>query len=116
MAIRNYMFDHPDQFWIDIIPSLQWRLNNIYLEPIDYSPHKYLFDFKISDFSDRLLNQNISETEEIRYMHEYIQRDTQLAIDIAAVITKHCYDSCHHQEEFAKGNEIWISQDDIYRP
>ncbi len=48
-------------------------------------------------------------------MCEHIQRDTQLAIDIAAVIAKYRYDSCHCQEEFAKGDEVWISQNDVYR-
>ncbi len=65
LAIRNHMFDHSDQLWIDIVPSLQWRLNNVYSEPIDCFPHEYLFGFKIPDFSNRLLNQNIPEAEEI---------------------------------------------------
>ncbi len=108
------MFDHPDQPWIDIVPSLQWRLNNVYSEPIDCFPHEYLFGFKIPDFNGRLLNQNIPEAEEIRYMHKYIWRDIQLIMDIAAAVAKCRYDSYHHQEEFIEGDEVWISQGDIY--
>ncbi len=109
LAIWNHMFDHPDQPWIDIVPSLQWRLNNIYSEPINCFPHEYLFGFKIPDFNGRLLNQSTPETEEIRYIYEYIQKDIQLAMDIAVAIAKHCYDSCHYQKEFAEDDEVWIS-------
>ncbi len=98
------------------MPSLQWRLNNMYSKPIDCSLHEYLFSFKIPDFNNRLLNQNTPKAEEIRYMHEHIRRNTQLAINTTAVVTKHRYDSYHHQEEFVEGDEVWISQDDIYRP
>ncbi len=114
LTIWNHMFDHPDQSWIDIMPSLQWRLNNTYSEPIDCSPHKYLFSFKIPDFNDRLLNQNIPEAEEIRYIYEHIRRDIQLAMDTAAIVAKCRYNSYYHQKEFAEGDEVWISQGDMY--
>ncbi len=35
-------------------------------------------------------------------------------MDTAAAVAKHRYDSCHRQEEFAEGDEIWISQGDMY--
>ncbi len=48
-------------------------------------------------------------------MYEYIWRDIQLAMDIAAAVTKHRYDSCYCQEEFVEDDEVWISQGVMYR-
>ncbi len=45
----------------------------------------------------------------------HIQKDIQLAMDIAVTVTKCRYNSYHRQKEFVEGDEVWIFQGDVYR-
>jgi len=87
-AIRYHAYEHPDELWVDVIPSLQWSLNKAHSSATGMSPHEYLFGFKIAGPLDRLSNKPSKDIAEIRYMREALRRDAQLAMDIAAATAK----------------------------
>jgi hypothetical protein len=55
LAIRYHVCEYPDKSWVDLLLSLQWNLNNAYIQPIGMSPYEYLFGFKIESPVDRLI-------------------------------------------------------------
>ena len=47
IALRYHHFMHPDRPWTDVLPSLQWNINNAYVGSIQASAHEILFGFKL---------------------------------------------------------------------
>ncbi len=116
LAVRYHAFERPDENWLDLIPSLQWNLNNSFSAPIDTSPHEFLFGFKIPGPVDRITRGIPADVAKIRYMREHLRRDAQLAMDIAAAIAKRQYDAAHRQVEFAEGDKVWLTLGKAYKP
>ncbi|KAL8366740.1 hypothetical protein RB595_010549 [Gaeumannomyces hyphopodioides] len=115
MAIRYHAFENPDSDWADLIPALQWNLNNAYTEPIEASPHEYLFGFKMQGPLDRLTGNTPKSLRDMRYMREHLRRDAQLASDIAAAQSKRIYDAKHRQVEFEVGDKVWLELGKAYK-
>lgn len=116
LAIRYHVAEHPDEPWIDVLPSLQWNLNGAHSRAIDCSPHEYLFGFKIHRPADRLAHTPTKQVAELRYMRQELRRDAQLAMDIAAAHAKRLYDAKHRHEEFEVGDKVWLKLGKAYLP
>ena len=56
LVIRYHAYKHPDEFWIDIILTLQWNLNSAHSRISDISLYEYLFRFKIPGSLERMVN------------------------------------------------------------
>jgi len=118
LAIRYHAYEHPDQPWVDILPSLQWNLNNSHTKPIGMSPHEYLFGFKIASPLDRLSGAQAKIPKDVttmRYMREHLRKDAQIAMDDANALAKIYYDKHHRWEEFEVGDKVWLSLGRAYR-
>ncbi len=118
LAIRHHAYEHPDRFWVDLLPSLQWNLNNAHTQPIDMSPHEYLFGFKIESPADRLIGTSKLPESALqqRFMREHLRRDAQIASDEANAVAKRHYDKTHRWEEFDVGDQVWLRLGKAYRP
>jgi RNase H-like domain found in reverse transcriptase/Reverse transcriptase (RNA-dependent DNA polymerase)/Chromo (CHRromatin Organisation MOdifier) domain/Integrase zinc binding domain len=108
IAIRYHYFCNPESNWVDVLPSLQWNLNNAYSEVIQASPHELLFGFKIQGPLESLTSIHTNSFDEIRFMREHLRRDAQLAADFAAAKAKQYYDQRHRQIEFNVGDEVYL--------
>ena len=108
LAIRYHAYEQPDEQWVDIVPTLQWNLNNAYSRIIDASPHEFLFGFKIPGPRDRITNTSTS-IQDIRFFRDAIREEAQLAMDIAAAEAKRRYDTQHRQVEFEEGDQVWLT-------
>jgi hypothetical protein len=116
LAIRYHTYERPDEAWVNLIPSLQWDLNNAHSTAIDCSPHEYLFGFKIQGTLDRLQGKTIPmAVTEMKFMREAVRRDAQLAMDIAAATAKRIYDAKHRQVEFNEGDKVWLTLGKAYK-
>ena len=69
LAIRYHAYENPDEDWVDLIPALQWNLNNAHSRVI---PHEYLFGFKIAGPLDRLTGGS-KEATDVRFMRKTIE-------------------------------------------
>ncbi len=103
---------------MDLLPSLQWNLNNAHTRPIGMSPHEYLFGFKIESPADRLTSvlRAPEDILERRFMREHLRKDAQFAMDQANALAKRYYDSKHRWEEFEVGDQVWLRMGTAYRP
>lgn len=117
LAIRHYCAEHAPLYnWVDIIPSLQWNLNNAHTRTLDASHHEYLFGLKIQAPADRLVKNIPENVAEIRFMREHLRRDAQLTMDIVAAEKKRLYDAKHRQLEFKVGAKVWLKYGKAYKP
>src|SRR6266566_5483338 len=118
LTIRHHTYEHPDRFWVDLLPSLQWNLNNAHTQPIDMSPYEYLFGFKIESPADRLIGTSKLPESALqqRFMREHLRRDAQIASDEANAVAKRHYDKTHRWEEFDVGDQVWLRLGKAYRP
>jgi len=91
---------------VDLLPFLQWNLNNIYIRSIGMSLYKYLFNFKFELSVDRLITvfRILEDILERRFMREHLRKDAQFAMDQANTFVKRYYNSKHHWEEFEVGD------------
>src|SRR6266566_4891044 len=103
---------------MDLLPSLQWNLNNVYIRPIGMSLYEYLFGFKLESSVDRLIAAlRVSEDIlERRFMREHLRKDVQFAMDQVNAFAKRYYDSKHRWEEFEVGDQVWLRMGTAYRP
>ena len=108
LAIRYHACAYPDRLWVDLLPSLQWNLNNAHTQPIGMSPHEYLFGFKIESPADRLVGNAmiLASVLEQRFIREYLRRDVQLAGLKANALAKRRYDATYRWEEFEVGDQV----------
>jgi hypothetical protein len=72
LAIRYHTYENPDENWVDLIPALQWNLNNAHSRVINTNPHEYLFGFKIAGPLDRLTGVSKKATD-VRFMRKTIE-------------------------------------------
>ena len=77
---------------MDVIPSLQWNLNNTHVAAIDASPHEFLFGFRIPTPIDHLTQVKTQDVRSLRFIREHLRRDAQLAMDITTSLKKRRYD------------------------
>lgn len=108
IAIRYHYFIHPDRTWVDVIPALQWDLNNSYSAPIQCSPHEMLFGFKIPGPLESLTSVGELPFDEVRFLRDHLRRDAKLAIDFAAAKAKQRYDQRHRAIEFEEGDQVYL--------
>lgn len=116
LALRFYVAEYLDEQWIDVVPALQWNLNNTYSRSIDASPHEYLFGFKIQGPVDRLTNLLPQRQAEIRFLRQHLRRDAQLRMDVVAAEAKRIYDQKHRQVRFEVGDKVWLKTGKAYKP
>ena len=76
-VVRYYICEYPDKSWVDLLPSLQWNLNNVYIRFIGMNPYKYLFGFKLESLTDCLIATfRISEDIlEYKFIKKHLQKD-----------------------------------------
>lgn len=120
LAVRYHAYEHPEENWVDLMPSLQWDLNGAYSRVIDASPHEYLFGFKIAGPLDRLTTTTTTsmppkEVVEMRFMREALRQDAHFAMDVAAAAAKRLYDAKHRQVQFDKGDKVWLTLGKAYK-
>lgn len=117
LAIRHWCTEHaPEYNWVDILPALQWHMNNSYSRVIDASPHEFLYGFRLSSPADRLAGPIPKQVDDIRFMREHLRRDAQLSMDIVAAEAKRLYDAKHRQIEFNVGDKVWLKYGKAYKP
>lgn len=117
LAIRHYCVEYaPDFNWIDVLPSLQWNLNNAHVRAIDASPHEYLYGFKIQAPADRLKDVVPKQAADIRFMRQHLRRDAQLTMNGVSAESKQIYDAKHRPLEFNIGNQVWLKYGKAYKP
>ncbi len=118
LAIQYHTCEHPNRFWIDLLPSLQWNLNNVYTRPIGINPYKYLFGFKLESLTDCLtaMLQTPEDILERKFIKKHLRKDIQFAMDQTNALAKRYYDSKHRWEEFEVGDQVWLYMGTVYRP
>src|SRR6266699_3810876 len=77
LTIRHHVCEHLDGSWMDLLPFLQWNLNNVYIRFIGMSPYEYLFGFKLESPIDRLTTafRTPEDILERKFIKEYLQKD-----------------------------------------
>jgi hypothetical protein len=100
LAIRYHAYENPDEE-VDLIPALQWNLNNAHSRVINASPHEYLFGFKIAGPLDRLTGVS-KEATEIRFMREAIRIKRKNVIN---------FDEAGFRVGCSKGQSILVPDD-----
>ncbi|KAH6603966.1 hypothetical protein Trco_007412 [Trichoderma cornu-damae] len=94
--------------WPEIIPALQFALNNAYSTPIGRTPNELTLGFKplgVTDLikPDRRLDQDALDT--LRQL--YIE-DAKHLTEKAAIDAKHFYDRHHRPMEFKPGDKVYL--------
>ena len=86
--------------------SLQWNLNNVYIQSIGINPYKYLFKFKIESPIDRLVGNIIIPANVLKqhFIYKYLQKDVQLVDLKANILAKRRYDTMYRWKEFEVGD------------
>lgn len=115
LALRYYVAEFMDE-WINVVPALQWNLNNAYSRTIDASPHEFLFGFKLTAPVDRLTQTLPQKQTEIRFMRQHLRRDAQLTMDVVASENKRLYDQKHRRLDFDVGQKVWLKTGKAYQP
>jgi hypothetical protein len=111
IALRFWIFDHPGEGWLSVIPLLQWNLNSGYSAPIKSSPHEQLFGFKPAGPLDALAAPAAltkSDKDDIAAAREALRQDAQLAMDFASAYAKRRYDKEHRDIEFSVGDKVFL--------
>src|SRR6266566_879311 len=117
-VVRHHVYKHPNKSWVDLLLSLQWNLNNAYIQPIGMSPYEYLFGFKFESPAD-CLTAALRVPEDIlerRFIREHLRKDIQFVMDQANAFAKRYYDFKHCWEEFKVGDQVWLRIRTAYRP
>jgi hypothetical protein len=108
IALRFYIFERPDASWLDIIPALQWNLNNAYASAVKASPHELLYGFQPADPLQALSKPSETEAKDIPVLRDYLRQDAELAMDFAAARAKRRYDGTHRDIEFKEGDKVYL--------
>ena len=108
IAIRFYYAEHPGELWINIIPALQWNLNQAHHNAIGTSPHELLFGFKPRGPIDALTEEAAPEARSLRFLRESLRRDAEFALSFAEARAKRAYDVRHRNIEFKAGDWVWL--------
>jgi hypothetical protein len=108
IALRFYIFERPDASWLDIIPALQWNLNNAYASAVKASPHELLYGFQPAGPLQALSKLAETEAKDIPVLRDYLRQDAQLAMDFAAARAKRRYDGTHRDIEFKEGDKVYL--------
>ncbi len=109
IALRFYIYERPEGDWLDIIPHLQWNLNNSYSAPINSSPHEQLFGFKPPGPLEALAAPgDTTKLSDLPTLRGSLRQDAQIAMDFAAARAKRRYDAHHRQIEFKEGDKVYL--------
>ena len=102
---------------MDLLPSLQWNLNNVHIQPIGISPYKYLFGFKLESLINRLTAafRTLEDILERRFIRKHLRKDVQFAINQVNMFVKRYYDFKYCWEEFEVGDQVWLCIGIVYR-
>jgi Reverse transcriptase (RNA-dependent DNA polymerase)/RNase H-like domain found in reverse transcriptase/Integrase zinc binding domain len=92
IALRFMTADYPDVCWVDFLPSLTLKLQNMIHDTTDRSATEIMYGSKVSEGLD-LLNVTTS-TDRLGQRFEYRQEATE-ALDLAAIKAKAYYDAQH---------------------
>jgi hypothetical protein len=102
IAIRMWATTNPDSEWTDIIPSLQFNLNNAYNRATKCTANQLLYGFNPSQLS--------SLADECPpLLREMYQEEAQIAIAEAQMAAKMQYDHKHRRKQFHPGDWVYIS-------
>ncbi|KAL8377036.1 hypothetical protein RB595_007933 [Gaeumannomyces hyphopodioides] len=86
-------------------------------EQLGRLPHEFLFGFQIPGPLEQLATDRIPKSvAELRFMREYLRKDAEFAIKLAAAEQKRIYDAKHRPLEFKVGDQVWLNLGAAYKP
>ena len=108
IAIRFYYAEHPGEPWIDVIPTLQWHLNQAHHDAIGTSPHELLFGFRPRGPANALADEAAPAARSVRFLRESLRRDAEFSLSFAEARAKRSYDKRHRDITFEEGDWVWL--------
>ena len=102
IALRHYIASS-DIPWTDVIPALQFSLNNALSKPIKVSSNKLVLGFKPKDVLTVLSPTAPMDKDALQTARELHAAKAKHAVDFANVYAKDRYDRQHRQVAFEPG-------------
>lgn len=94
--------------WMEIMPALQFSLNNMVSSPIGRSPNELTLGFKPLGPLDLLKKDVPLDKDALDTLRQLYQEEAKHLSDRAAVVAKHRYDQTHRPLEFAVGDRVFL--------
>jgi hypothetical protein len=112
VAIRYHTATDPETTWVEILPALQHHLNNADTATIGRSPNELLYGFRPNSIVDLIspeaINDTGDENTDIASLRKLYWYEAQLAISMAAALSKIRYDNRHEPININEGDIVYL--------